>query len=127
MNYSVENESYLMSKMTWDKLSAGDKKIIAEATAKVAAESIQTAKKDDQKYMDLMKKRGIVVHTYTDKELQPQMKAVSKTWDKLSKTMTKELMDGFFEVQDAIVAKQMTPEEGAALMQQRAEEWQAAQ
>ncbi len=95
LNYSVENESYLMSKMTWDKLSAGDKKIIAEATAKVAAESIQTAKKDDQKYMDLMKKRGIVVHTYTDKELQPQMKAVSKTWDKLSKTMTKELMDGF--------------------------------
>ena len=94
-NYSVENESYLMSKMTWDKLSAGDKKIIADAAARVAAESIQVAKKDDQKYMDLMKKRGIVVHTYTDKEIQPLMKAVSKTWDKLSKTMTKELIDGF--------------------------------
>ena len=39
----------------------------------------------------------------------------------------KELMDGFFEVQDAIVAKRLTPEEGAELMQQRVEEWQANQ
>ena len=36
-------------------------------------------------------------------------------------------MDGFFEVQDSIVAKKLTPEEGAALMQQRVEEWQAQQ
>lgn len=39
----------------------------------------------------------------------------------------KELMDGFFEVQDAIVAKRLTPEEGAELFQQRVEEWQATQ
>lgn len=39
----------------------------------------------------------------------------------------KELMDGFFEVQDAIVAKRYTPEEGAALFQQRVEEWRATQ
>ena len=39
----------------------------------------------------------------------------------------KELMDGFFEVQDSIVAKKLTPEEGAKLMQQRVEEWQAQQ
>ena len=36
-------------------------------------------------------------------------------------------MDGFFEVQDAIVAKRLTPEEGAELFQQRVEEWQATQ
>ena len=36
-------------------------------------------------------------------------------------------MDGFFEVQDAIVAKKMTPEEGAKLFQQRVDEWQAKQ
>lgn len=39
----------------------------------------------------------------------------------------RELMDGFFEVQDSIVAKKLTPEEGAKLMQQRVEEWQAKQ
>jgi len=49
------------------------------------------------------------------------------TYPPTDQAFYKELMDGFFEVQDAIVAKQMTPEEGAALMQQRAEEWQAAQ
>jgi raffinose/stachyose/melibiose transport system substrate-binding protein len=36
----------------------------------------------------------------------------------------KELMDGFFEVQDGIVAGQVTPEDGAKTMQQKAVEWQ---
>jgi raffinose/stachyose/melibiose transport system substrate-binding protein len=49
------------------------------------------------------------------------------TYPPTDQAFVKELMDGFFEVQDAIVAKQMTPEEGAKLMQQRAEEWQAKQ
>ena len=39
----------------------------------------------------------------------------------------KELMDSFFEVQDGIVAGQLTPAEGAALMQERAAAWKAAQ
>ena len=36
----------------------------------------------------------------------------------------KELMDGFFEVQDGIVAGQITPENGAKQMQAKAVEWQ---
>jgi len=36
----------------------------------------------------------------------------------------KELMDGFFEVQDGIVAGQVTPEDGAKQMQAKATEWQ---
>jgi raffinose/stachyose/melibiose transport system substrate-binding protein len=39
----------------------------------------------------------------------------------------KELMDSFFEVQDGIIAGQLTPAEGAALMQERAEAWQGSQ
>jgi raffinose/stachyose/melibiose transport system substrate-binding protein len=39
----------------------------------------------------------------------------------------KELMDTFFEVQDGIVAGQLTPAEGAALMQKQAEAWKAKQ
>jgi len=49
------------------------------------------------------------------------------TYPPTDQAFTKELMDGFFEVQDAIVAKQMTPEEGAKLMQQRVEEYKAKQ
>jgi raffinose/stachyose/melibiose transport system substrate-binding protein len=36
----------------------------------------------------------------------------------------KELMDGYFEVQDGIVAGQITPEDGAKRMQQKAVDWQ---
>ena len=39
----------------------------------------------------------------------------------------KELMDSFFEVQDGIVAGQLTPAAGAALMQERAAAWKATQ
>lgn len=49
------------------------------------------------------------------------------TYPPTDQAFVKELMDGFFEVQDAIVAKRLTPEEGARLMQQRAEEWLARQ
>jgi raffinose/stachyose/melibiose transport system substrate-binding protein len=49
------------------------------------------------------------------------------TYPPTDQAFVKELMDGFFEVQDAIVAARLTPAEGAALMQQRVEEWQARQ
>lgn len=94
-NYSIENESYMMSMKTWNKLKAADQKIIADAVAKLAARSITVAKTDDEKYMDLMKKQGIQVFTYSEKELLPIQKAVAMTWSKLSNTMTKEFMDEF--------------------------------
>ena len=49
------------------------------------------------------------------------------TYPPTDQAFVKELMDGFFEVQDNIVAKKLTPAEGAKLMQQRAEEWKAKQ
>lgn len=49
------------------------------------------------------------------------------TYPPTDQAFEKELMDGFFEVQDAIVAGRLTPAEGASLMQQRVEEWQANQ
>jgi raffinose/stachyose/melibiose transport system substrate-binding protein len=49
------------------------------------------------------------------------------TYPPTDQAFEKELMDGFFEVQDGIVAKNFTPEEGAQLMQQRVDEWKAKQ
>ena len=49
------------------------------------------------------------------------------TYPPTDQAFVKELMDGFFEVQDGIVAKKFTPAEGAALMQQRVDEWKAKQ
>ena len=94
-NYSLENESYLMSQKTWSKLKPADQKIIFDAVTKVAAKSIDQAKKDDAHYMDLMRKKGIKVFTYTDKELAPIQEAISKSWVKLEANMGKDLMDEF--------------------------------
>lgn len=49
----------------------------------------------------------------------------SKTFPPTDQAFTKELMDSFFEVQDGIIAGRHTPADGAKLMQQRAEAWQA--
>lgn len=95
LNYSIENESYMMSMKTWAKLTPDDQKIIADAVAAAAAKSITIAKQDDEKYMDLMRKQGIEVFTYTEAELLPIQQAVAATWDKLSSTMTQPFMDEF--------------------------------
>ena len=95
LNYSLEVESYLMSMKTWAKLKPADQKIIADTVALYAEKSLVNAKNDDAKYMDLMRKQGIKVYTYTEKELLPIQKAVSSTWDKLSDSMTKPFIDEF--------------------------------
>ena len=69
---------------------------IAAAAARVAAESIVLSEKDDEKYMDLMRKAGIKVFTYTDKELEPLFKRIGAvTWDKMATRMGKDLIDEF--------------------------------
>lgn len=95
-NYFVESESYLMSKKVWDQLKPADREIIAKAAANVAAKSIAISQKDDQKYMDLMKKAGIKVFTFSDKELDPLFKRIAAvTWDKMAVRMGKDLMAEF--------------------------------
>ncbi|MCS6848241.1 MAG: extracellular solute-binding protein [Anaerolineae bacterium] len=57
--------------------------------------------------------------------MREKILAAQSTYPPTDQAFRKELMDGFFEVQDSIVAKKITPEEGAKLMQQRVEEWKA--
>jgi raffinose/stachyose/melibiose transport system substrate-binding protein len=47
------------------------------------------------------------------------------TYPPTDQAFDKELMDGFFEIQDGMVAGQFSPEEGAQQMQQYAEAWKA--
>jgi TRAP-type C4-dicarboxylate transport system substrate-binding protein len=97
LNYSIENESYMMSMKTWSKLSADDQKIISDAVAAVAAKSITIAKQDDERYMQLMREQGIETHTYSEAELLPIQQAVAATWPTLADIMTKPFMDEFVE------------------------------
>ena len=95
LNYSVENFNYMISMKTWEKLSEGDRKIIADACARVTDMSIELAKEDQEKHLELMRQAGIEVHTYTAEELKPIFEKVSATWDQLADKFTKELIDEF--------------------------------
>lgn len=95
LNYSVENFNYMISQKTWEKLSEEDRKIIAGACAKVTEMSIELAKKDQEKHLELMREAGIEVHTYVAEELNPIFVKVAATWDKLADKFSKELIEDF--------------------------------
>jgi len=94
-NYSLECLNYMISGKTWAKLAPADQKILQEAINHAAAKSIVLAKQSDDKYMQLMRDKGIKVYTYSEKELVPIAKASASTWPMLEKKMTKELIDEF--------------------------------
>lgn len=94
-NYSVEVLNFMISGKTWEKINPADQAIIQEILAKATIDSINNAKELDAHHMELMRKKGIEVFTYTKEELAPIMAACASTWQELEKNMTKELMDEF--------------------------------
>ncbi|NLD05646.1 MAG: TRAP transporter substrate-binding protein DctP [Synergistaceae bacterium] len=94
-NKNTECLGMMVSDSVWKKLSPGDQKILQNAISKQAALSITNAKANDQKYLDLMKKKGVKVHMYTPKELKPMMDAFAATWHQLDQSKGKGLMDEF--------------------------------
>lgn len=96
-NQSIESQSYLMSEKTWDKLSVDDRRAVFEAVAKARTKNLSDVRREDEKYLQLMREAGIHVMTYTDAQLRPMRNAVIADWGKLSNTMTKPFMDEFIE------------------------------
>lgn len=94
-NKNTECLGIMISDKVWEKLSPEDRKVLQEAASKQAALSIINAKANDQKYLNLMKKKGIQVHMYTPKELKPMMDAFAATWGQLDQSKGKDLMDEF--------------------------------
>lgn len=96
-NYNKNTEclGIMISNKVWDKLSKEDRQVLQAAVNKQTALSIKNAEANDKKYLDLMTKRGIKVHTYTPEQLRPMMKAFSNTWGKLDDTKGKALMSDF--------------------------------
>ena len=57
--------------------------------------SIELAKQDQEKHLQLMRDAGIEVHTYTAEELKPIFEKVSATWGQLADKFTPELIEEF--------------------------------
>lgn len=94
-NKNTECLGIMISDKLWTKLSDADKKVLQEAVNKQAALSIKNAEANDKKYLDLMRKKGIKVHTYTTEQLRPLMNAFAATWGQLDQSKGKALMDEF--------------------------------
>lgn len=94
-NKNTECLGIMISDKLWTKLSDADKKVLQEAVNKQAALSIKNAEANDKKYLDLMRKKGIKVHTYTTEQLRPLMNAFAATWGQLDQSKGKTLMDEF--------------------------------
>lgn len=93
-NYSIECFNISVGMKTWNKLKPEYQKIIKQAAVRVGDESLVNAKKEDAKFMELMKKKGIKVYTYTEDQLKPIKEACVGVWPELGKRgMTKELME----------------------------------
>lgn len=76
LNYTIETLAYLMSAQTWDKLGEDDLKIIYSEVAKASKRSLKTARENDELNVERMKKNGMTVFEYTEKELAPAREAV---------------------------------------------------
>lgn len=93
LNYTIETLSYLMSADTWDKLREDDLAIIYSEVAKASKRSLETARQNDEMNLERMKKSGIKVFTYTEKELAPAREAVLEHMKVLEPTIGKGLME----------------------------------
>jgi len=94
INNYVETESYLMSKQVFDKLSKADQKIIADACAKAAFESIAISEKEDREFFKKLQDYGVKGYWYTGEQLKALAANARKvTWPKLEKRLTKPLID----------------------------------
>lgn len=94
-NYSVEVLNFMISEQVWQKLSSEDQKIIQETVEAATVKSIDRAAENDEKYMQMMREKGIEVHTYEPEELTALAEACQSTWTQLEDKMTKELIDEF--------------------------------
>ena len=95
-NYSMEYLAYMVSDKSWKKLSPEDQKVFLDVAKKYTLKSIDNAKAEDDKYMDLMEKKGIKVYRYTEEQLAPIKEACVSTWEEVGKAGTGvELMKEF--------------------------------
>ena len=97
-NYSMEYLGIMVSDKSWQKLTPEDQQVFRDVAKKYTLLSIDNAQAEDEKYMDLMEKRGVKVFRYTEEELRPIKEACMATWEEMGKAgVGVELMKEFRE------------------------------
>lgn len=92
LNLTFEAANYLFSAEKWNKLSPKHKDIITNAIETISNKSFADAEAIDRKDLDRMKKQGIQVFEYSEKELAPIFKKGREVaWPKMEKVLGKSL------------------------------------
>lgn len=97
-NNFIESNSYMMSKVVWEKLSPEHQKIIQDAALEISAKSFDLAEADDAKYIVELEKVGIKVVKFTPEQLQAWADLCRKvTWPKMEARLTKPVIDDLLQ------------------------------
>jgi TRAP-type C4-dicarboxylate transport system substrate-binding protein len=99
VNYiHAEATCYVASEKSLAKLSEDDRKIVLDVLTGQSEKSFAEAQANEEVYKDKLAEKGVKVIELTEAELKENAKFVrDKTWTRLEKELTKELIDGFRE------------------------------
>jgi TRAP-type C4-dicarboxylate transport system substrate-binding protein len=90
-----ENTAYMISEKTIEKLDPKDYEILKTVVAEASAKSFEMAEENEELYLSkLADDYGVEIIRFTEDEIQAQANYIrSKTWPKLEKSLTKEVLD----------------------------------
>lgn len=88
---------FMISKQTWDKLSAEDKKIIQECADKAKVYEREVNRKLDKEYLDKMKAKGINVNELPATEITKLQDKAKGVYDKFAGDIGKERLDSILK------------------------------
>jgi TRAP-type C4-dicarboxylate transport system substrate-binding protein len=92
LNLTFEAANYLFSSEKWNKLSPKHQQIITDAIDTISKKSFADAEAIDRKDLERMKKQGIQVFEFSEKELAPLFKKGREVaWPKMEKVLGKDL------------------------------------
>ena len=91
-NLFVESYQLVVSKKCWGKLTKAQQDVIVKNGDLLCKDSVAIAEKEENEYLEKMKKAGMNVYIYSAKELTPINDQIKKVvWPKLDKLLGKEL------------------------------------
>lgn len=79
--HKFEMTPFLMSKRTWDRLSAGDRKIIMEAAREATLLQRKLMEEADQKLVGVLKGQGVTIDKVNQADFQKATESVTKKWE----------------------------------------------
>jgi TRAP-type C4-dicarboxylate transport system substrate-binding protein len=85
-------QSVLISKRTWDRLSADEKKLIEEAAKEAALHQRQLSREQSKKSLDAIKAAGAEINEVSPQEIERIRQKIKPVVDKFAKELDQEIV-----------------------------------